>query len=172
MKCLLVRQPYASLISYGIKRIEFRNRPAKIRGQIALASSRGPPLKTSDEKLNKASKEFPRGKILAIANLDANLFLDNKKLNNFFSGTGNHVIHDIKLELANSPLGEPISDIKEAISNNSWWSYGWFLSKIIPIKEPIELLKKGFGPWIDFDKEETLTIINHIESNSSRLKFS
>jgi len=171
MKCLLIRQPYASLISYGIKRIEFRNGPSKFRGLIALASSRGPPIKTTDEKLNVASKNFPRGKILALANLRTDQFLDNIQLSKYYTGTTNKKIHEIEFELAKSPLGEPISDIKEAISDYQWRSYGWFLSKIIPICDPIDLTTIGYGPWINLDEKEEWEIKNYVDNISSVLDF-
>jgi len=61
LDCIIVRQPYASLIAYGSKRWEFRSYNCKKRGVICIASSRGKPLKTGDPFLNSISGNFPRG---------------------------------------------------------------------------------------------------------------
>lgn len=166
MKCLLVRQPYASLISHGLKRIEFRNRPTTPKGIIAIAASRGRPIKTSNKLLNEASEYFPRGKILALADLHSNVFYDNKKLSELFTGSMKYVIHDVEIELANQPLGEPLSDILEAINDHSWWSYGWHLLDIRPLKEPLKMERRSYGPWINLNDDETNEISYHISSNS------
>jgi hypothetical protein len=52
LPCLLVRQPYASLIAYGRKRWELRSYDTRRRGHILIAASRGKPIETTDETLN------------------------------------------------------------------------------------------------------------------------
>jgi len=59
MWCLIVRQPYASLIAYGCKKWEFRSYNSTKRGTIAIASSRGTALKTASNELNAVAKHFP-----------------------------------------------------------------------------------------------------------------
>jgi hypothetical protein len=41
MKCLIVREPYVSQILDGSKVVEYRSRPANIRGVIGLIASGG-----------------------------------------------------------------------------------------------------------------------------------
>ena len=39
MKCMFVRDPFAKLIVYGVKSIEYRTRPTNIRGRIGIIES-------------------------------------------------------------------------------------------------------------------------------------
>lgn len=64
MRCLLIRQPYASLITHGYKRIEFRSSECNISDPIIIGASKGPPIISTDDNLNKISKQFPKGKLL------------------------------------------------------------------------------------------------------------
>lgn len=147
MLCLIIRQPYASLIAYGCKRWEFRSYNSTKRGRIAIASSRGPPLKTSDNTLNEAAKHFPRGVTLATANLINTFLATNKDIERVFSGTTQVRIHDKKFTVAKQPLGEPIEDIKLTIEDQKWKSYVWELDDVVVLSNPIALNRKANSPW-------------------------
>ncbi|KAF8017615.1 hypothetical protein BT93_H2721 [Corymbia citriodora subsp. variegata] len=54
--CLTMHQPWASLLVYGIKRIEGRSWPAPIRGHLWIHTS----SKVPDESTIKAMEEFYR----------------------------------------------------------------------------------------------------------------
>lgn len=92
MKCLIIRQPYASLVAYGHKKWEFRSYNTRFRGRIGIASSRGKPLKTSNEELNIHAKSFPRGTILATAELESSFPATNSDLKAAFKGDRKSVV--------------------------------------------------------------------------------
>lgn len=88
MRVLAVRQPWASLIAKGLKTIEIRSRPTRIREDIAIYASR---TKASEDELayvynvlykdigvnwrDLPRRPLPYGKILAVASLhDCKLF--------------------------------------------------------------------------------------------------
>jgi hypothetical protein len=41
MRALSIRQPHAEAIMRGVKKIEYRSRPTKVRGRICIYASRG-----------------------------------------------------------------------------------------------------------------------------------
>ena len=163
MRCLLVRQPYASLISYGIKRIEFRNRNCNIRETIAIAASKGPSIKTSDPKLNAISNEMPKGKILALGKIVSSNLVSKNDLFTLFKGKKRVDLHGISLSLAETPLGEPIDDIVKAVNDSKWWAYAWYLSKINAFEEPIEMSTKAYGSWVCLNDDDYKQIDSHCQ---------
>lgn len=64
VKCLSIRQPYASLILSGQKPLEFRSWPTNYRGPLFIASAMTP---ERDEPF--FSPDLPRGVILGCADL-------------------------------------------------------------------------------------------------------
>ena len=87
MQCLIIRQPYASLIAFGKKRWEFRGYDTKKHGLIGIAASHNEPLQTLNEDLNEIAYVFPRGVVLALAELVTSFYVKNEDLksakNNF-----------------------------------------------------------------------------------------
>lgn len=165
MWCLIVRQPYASLIAYGCKKWEFRSYDSTKRGIIAIASSRGSALKTSNKELNLASKNFPRGAILATAKMVNTFHATNKEIKESFTGTTQIRIHGRKFTVAKKPLGEPVHDIKLTIEDTNWKSYVWEMHDITPLSTPVALTKKANSPWITIEMEEPILTRKHLISS-------
>lgn len=162
MLCLIIRQPYASLIAYGCKRWEFRSYNCTKRGRIAIASSRGRPLKTANQKLNEAAKHFPRGVTLATANLVNTFCITNEDIKKSFIGTAQVRIHDKKFIVAKEPLGEPIEDIKLTIEDPKWTSYVWELDDVVALSTPINTCKKSNSPWSTVEIDESNLTRKHL----------
>jgi len=145
LPCLLIRQPYASLIAYGKKRWEFRSYNVRKRGQIAIAASRGKPLETSDDNLNEAAAYFPRGMLLAWARLVESRPVTASDLRGIAKSSVKTRIEGSEFWTADSPIGEPMEDIRSLPSK--WRGYAWELSNIRPIPEPIPLNNRPCSPW-------------------------
>jgi hypothetical protein len=125
---------------------------------IAIASSRGPALKTGSKELNSAAKHFPRGAVLATANLVNTFYATNKEIKESFTGTTEVRIHGKKFAVAKEPLGEPVSDIKLAIEDANWKSYVWELHDVTPLSNPIAQTKRSSSSWTTVEiKEPSLT---------------
>ncbi len=121
---------------------------------VAIASSRGPPLKTTDEELNVAAKLFPRGLALATASLVNTFHVTNKEIKEVFTGTTQVRIHGKKFIVAKEPLGEPKSDITLTIENPHWESYVWEFEDVTPLSTPIAVTKRSNTPWTTIEIEE------------------
>lgn len=162
MRCLLVRQPYASLISQGFKRIEFRSRDCKIRESVIIASSKGPSIKTKDPDMNLISDELPKGKLLSLVNIESSSFLTHEDLKGMLNGSKIVCINKKNICIANEPLGEPILDIIDAINNRNWWAYGWNLSALKIFDSPIEYSSKAYGSWVNLNKTDSINIDSYL----------
>lgn len=96
MKVLTVKQPYASLIAYGIKKYEFRVWKTKYRGEILIHAGKNID-KEAMEKFRQFNLDFPLGCIIARANIDEVIKVDDefrevlRKENNLVY---NHIIND------------------------------------------------------------------------------
>ncbi len=69
MKALTVKQPWATLISEGIKKYEFRSWKTNYRGKILIHAGAG----IDKEKLKEFKKlnlEFPKKRIVAVAEIE------------------------------------------------------------------------------------------------------
>lgn len=149
MDCLIVRQPYASLIAYGLKRIEFRTYNCKKRGPFLIASGRGKPLTTADPYLNSISKSFPRGYILARAVLTNSFIGNNEFIKEQLKGEEPITIHRHSFQVASKPFGEPIKDLIEVANDKNWKMYFWILKNVYPLDKMIPLAVNGTGSsWI------------------------
>ena len=96
MKVLTVKQPYASLIAYGIKKYEFRVWKTKYRGEILIHAVKNID-KEAMEEFRQFNLDFPLGCIIARANIDEVIKVDDefrevlRKENNLVY---NHIIND------------------------------------------------------------------------------
>lgn len=154
MLCLIIRQPYASLIAFGCKKWEFRSYNSSNTGRIVIASSRGQPLKTGSSELNKAAKHFPRGVALATAEMVRSFCATNVDLKEKFAGTTKVKIHGQEFFVAKPPFGEPIEDIELAMEDAGWRSYVWELSDVVPLLKPIAIFKRPNSTWISVNLKE------------------
>lgn len=136
MDCLIVRQPYASLIAFGKKRWEFRRYPTEKTGRIGVASSPSEPLKTLSPELNKIAHLFPRGVILATANLVTSFYVTGNDLRKNRTDPVLVEMHGFLVETSDKPIGEPLADIDYAIKRKGWESFAFLLEDIEILNEP------------------------------------
>ena len=80
LKVLTLRQPWATLVSEGIKRYEFRSWKTKYRGKVLIHAGTGID-KEDMKKYKDMNLEFPSRKILAVVEIEDCLELD-EELNN------------------------------------------------------------------------------------------
>ncbi len=77
MKCITIKQPFASLIAEGLKEYEFRTWKTNYRGEILIHAG-----KTIDKKAMKKFErynlEYPTGCIIAKANLTDCIKVDDE----------------------------------------------------------------------------------------------
>lgn len=136
LDCLIVRQPYTSLIAFGKKRWEFRSYPTKKSGKIGIASSPYEPWQTVSPELNKVSHLFSRGVILATANLVTSFYVTASDLKRNITGPVQVKIHGKIINTCDKPIGEPIEDVNNAIQKKGWESFAWLLEDVKVLNKP------------------------------------
>lgn len=77
MKCLTIKQPWASLIINGYKEYEFRSWKTNYRGKILIHAGLGKELKTMN-KVKSYNLEYERGAIIGEAELIDCLLVDEE----------------------------------------------------------------------------------------------
>ena len=80
LKVLTLRQPWATLVSEGIKRYEFRSWKTKYRGKVLIHAGTGID-KENVKKYKNMNLEFSSRKILAVVEIEDCLEFD-EELNN------------------------------------------------------------------------------------------
>jgi hypothetical protein len=143
LDCLVVAQPYASLIANGHKRWEFRSYEAKHTGKIGIAASHTMPWQTKSFDLNRISVGLPRGVVLATAELVDTFYVTSDDLKNNITEPSEITLIGQKLKTYGEPIGEPIEDVKIAIANKSWSSYAWVLENVQPLELPIMYVRSN-----------------------------
>lgn len=136
LDCLIIRQPYASLIAFGKKRWEFRNYPTKKTGRIGIASSPNEPWMTRSSELNRFSHLFPRGVVLATANLVTSFYVTANDLKSNKTEPIQVNLHGKIVTTCDKPIGEPREDIDNAIQQKGWESFAWFLKDVKTLVKP------------------------------------
>lgn len=149
LDCLVVRQPYASLIALGHKRWEFRKYDSRKRGiTIGIAASPNNPLTTQNIVLNRFKNKFPRGVVLATGRLVTSFFITSADLKAKMTDPVFTNIHGLDLPTLQEPIGEPLEDVSNAIKDPGWQQYAWLIDNVKPLKEPIPLPKLQRSTWI------------------------
>ena len=116
MKVITIKQPFASLIAEGIKKYEFRTWKTNYRGEIYIHAGNGID-KEAMKKYAHYNLDYPKGKIIAKANLIDCLKID---------------------DTARNMLKEEKKDVYENVINNkNWDGYGFKLENITKIN-PLE----------------------------------
>lgn len=147
LSCLLIQQPYASLIAFGKKRWEFRSYETKRRGKIGIAASPSSVLPTKSVSLNAVSHLFPRGVLLATANLVNCFYVTAADLRKHVTKPVEVNIHGHTLLTLDYPIGEPKEDAEIAANSKYWESYVWELDDIKPLSNPISVVKRPRSTW-------------------------
>ena len=148
MDCLIVRQPYASLIAFGFKRWEFRSYDTKKTGEIGIAASKAQPFETKNLELNRISHLLPRGVVLATAELVTSFFAASNDLKQFISEPVTANINGYSIKTLGEPIGEPVEDVTAAASNPRWQSFSWLLGNVKPLKTPIPFEQTSQSTWV------------------------
>lgn len=96
MKVLTIKQPYASLIAYGIKKYEFRTWKTNYRGKILIHAGKSIDKKAMEE-FKCYNLDYPLGCIIALVNVTDVIkvddeFRDELKKENYL--VYNHIIND------------------------------------------------------------------------------
>jgi hypothetical protein len=151
LSCLLIQQPYASLIAFGRKRWEFRSYEIKRRGTIGIAASPSSVLSTLSQSLNQVSHLFPRGTLLATAKVVNCFYATGADLKKAMSAPVTLSIHGQEVATLDSPIGEPKEDVEAAANSRTWESFVWELEDVKPIPSPIPIEKKSRSTWVSID---------------------
>lgn len=149
IECLIVRQPYASLISFGKKRWEFRRYDTKKRGRIGIAAAAGEPWYTLTLSLNKLSNLMPRGVVLATAELINTFYITNRELKEIQCGTVKINLQGKEIITLDEPIGEPPKDVEIARNNERWESFVWVLNNVEQLQKPIPFKGKSGSTWVE-----------------------
>jgi len=76
MKVITIKQPFASLIAYGLKEYEFRTWKTKYKGEIYIHAGKGID-KTAMKRYEYLNLDYPSGCIIAKANLTDCIYIDS-----------------------------------------------------------------------------------------------
>ena len=133
VKVLTLKQPWATLVAEGIKIYEFRSWKTKYRGKVLIHAGAGVDKKDM-VRLKELNYNYPASKIVAIADLDDCLELD-EKLNDEIIAEGNI-----------------------AYGNKRRTGYAWKLKNIKKVKYDSEV-KGKLGLWNYEINEEDLELI-------------
>ncbi len=129
MKVITIKQPWATLIVEGYKQYEFRTWKTKYRGEILIHAGKGIDKKAM-ERFKYLNLEYPIGQIIAKANIDDCVKIDDK---------------------LREELKKKDSIVYKGVINktsNDWDGYGFKLENVEKI-EPIEVNGK-LSLW-DYD---------------------
>lgn len=165
LDCLIIRQPYASLIAFGHKRWEFRTYDCKKRGIICIGSAKGQPFITGSKHLNEVARSFPKGVVLATANLTNSFPVTSKELKAALGKEERVEIHQHIIKLAAAPLGEPIKDLQNAIFDEEWKRFVWCLEDVSPLRMPIPLRNNRYArAWVKVELSENEPLSKNLET--------
>ncbi len=142
MKAVTLREPWASLVACGAKRIETRSWPTSYRGPLAIHAAKGASTQELEFALRHAEPfrtalhlggielvgDFPRGAIVATALLVNCVPIENER-----------IVAGLRLIGAAAPH-------EEAFGDYSAGRYAWLLSDVRPLHEPIPA-KGALGLW-------------------------
>lgn len=164
LDCLIIRQPFASLIAFGLKRWEFRSKNTRKRGKICIASARGKPLRTGDQYLNNISSFFPRGFVLATADLSDSYLATSENLKKITYAEETIKIHGYTFKTTPEPFGEPLSDLKASVMDKKWKNYIWAMENVIPFKKMLPLKNGNNSIWTKVELDEKIFQFKNIQS--------
>ena len=77
MKVITIKQPFASLIAYGLKEYEFRTWKTNYRGEIYIHAGKGID-KSAMKRYEYLNLDYPSGCIIAKANITDCIYIDSK----------------------------------------------------------------------------------------------
>ena len=151
LDCLVVRQPYASLIAFGHKRWEFRKYDSRKKGLIGILASPNNPLPVKDFALNRIRSRLPRGILLATAEMTGSFFIGSADIRSKITDPVAVNLHGFEITTVSAPVGEPMTDVQAAAENRSWQSYAWALENVKPVKTAVMVEKLERSTWITIE---------------------
>jgi hypothetical protein len=143
LECLVVAQPYASLIAVGHKRWEFRSYDSKKSGRIGIAASNTAPWPTRNLELNRISSLLPRGVVLATAELVTSFFVTSEDLKKKVTPPVEIDLKGHKIITYGEPIGEPVEDVNGAIADRNWRSFAWLFENVKTLDPLIPFVRTG-----------------------------
>ena len=115
MKVITVKQPFASLIAYGLKEYEFRTWKTKYRGEIYIHAGKGID-KSAMKRYEYLNLDYPSGCIIAKAKITDCIYIDSnmkdilrKKDDKVYYGIINSKNEEYGFKLENIERIEPIT---------------------------------------------------------------
>lgn len=125
MKALSIREPYASLIKEGIKKIETRSFRTKYRGELLIHASKGK-SEASDEVLSLLEGEMNPGCILCKCKLVDCVYMDEEYIENIKKNHSEYICGRYEVGrygwvLEDIEVIEPIP----AKGQLGFWNYEW-----------------------------------------------
>lgn len=125
MKALSIREPYASLIKEGIKKIETRSFRTKYRGELLIHASKGK-SEANDEVLSLLEGEMNPGCILCKCKLVDCVYMDEEYIENIKKNHNEYICGRYEVGrygwvLEDIEVIEPIP----AKGQLGFWNYEW-----------------------------------------------
>ena len=142
MKCLTIREPYASLIKNNIKHIETRSWNTTYRGKIYIHAGVSKLSKNLNQDLQKLIKDltFSYGEIICECELTDVIYMTKE------------YIEDIR-----------VNHYEEYICGDfQVGRYAWVLENVKPLDKPIKT-KGRLSIWNYYDEKEIVNILKDIE---------
>lgn len=130
MKAITLKQPWATLVSEGIKKYEFRSWKTNYRGKVLIHAGAGVD-KEAQKNFDNLGLEFPSKKILAVVEITDCIKID-KKFNDRIISEGN-IAYGLKERTGYAWKLENVKKLNcEEIINGklSFWEYPYDESKL------------------------------------------
>lgn len=115
MKVITIKQPFASLIAYGLKEYEFRTWKTNYRGEIYIHAGKGID-KSAMKRYEYLNLDYPSGCIIAKAKITDCIYIDSnmkdilrKKDDKVYYGIINSKNEEYGFKLENIERIEPIT---------------------------------------------------------------
>ena len=108
-------------------------------------------LLTRNRSLNSVSNLFPRGVLLATANIVNCFYAISADLKKAMTELIKINMHGHEIYTLDSPIGEPLEDVQLAADSDSWESYVWELNEVKPVITQIPVIKKFRSTWVKVD---------------------
>lgn len=147
LDCLILRQPYASLVAFGKKRWEFRRYDTKKRGTIGIAASHREPWISSSSELNRILHLMPKGQVLATAELVTSFYVTWNDLQRNRGQPIRLILHGNEITTLEEPIGEPPEDVDNAIQSQRWESFAWLFENVKQLENAIPFSRNSRSTW-------------------------
>jgi hypothetical protein len=104
--------------------------------------------------LNSVSYSFPRGVLLATAKIVNCFYITGSDLKKAIKEQVKVNLHGHEISTLDSPIGEPLEDVRLAADSDSWESYVWELNEVKPVKSQVPVTKNSRSTWVTINYYE------------------